>query len=549
MARTVTGVDAGASRIKAVTARIVKGTVQVAGFAAVERAGGAQELAGTGLPLKGAMVGLTGRDMMLRYTQVPPAPDWQLRNLMELEIQELSGQSGGELAADYNLLPGGAGEESGMDTVLLALAREAALADRRALVEGAGGSIEAYTPNSIALYNAYLRCGDVGEANLVLIANIGHETMDLALVRGPDLLFARNVNTGAGVLDEAIAAAFNVSARKAESIKRDYLDLDPASKGRYASSQAEKVSFAALGAAGQIAAALQSTLSFSQAQTKLQDLQLERVLLCGGGSRIKGIRAYLRDAVRCPVDHFDPFASAAVDLGALPPAVAEDLERNRAEAVVALGLALGPLDPALYSLEILPESVKKRRRFAKRTVFNVLAGVVAAGFLVWYAFGRKSAAEEAVRLERTIKAQAQNLNAAHQQAQKVIEENSRFSAQLGLLRDRAVPLDGTLAVLRTLAEVMPQDFWIAKIETAQESVEVPGATPELPAQKVQRRLVKLDLKGKEVSSTNLDAEYQRLSEALSSRLPMQRQPSTNRVGGDFKASFVFDFQQGVKEKG
>ncbi|HLU39141.1 MAG TPA: hypothetical protein VK081_07130, partial [Planctomycetota bacterium] len=105
MAARAVAVDVGSHTVKVLAAKKGKHGLVVTAFAAVPRAEAEAELAGLGIPLKGVVAGLGGRDMILRYTQVPPSPDWQLKNLMELELQDLQGQSGGELSADYNLLP------------------------------------------------------------------------------------------------------------------------------------------------------------------------------------------------------------------------------------------------------------------------------------------------------------------------------------------------------------------------------------------------------------------------------------------------------------
>ena len=121
MAGKATAVDPGSHTVKVLSLKDGKHGLEVSAFAAVPAQQGAEGLVATGIPLAGTVAGVAGRDMTLRYTQVPPAPDWQLRNLMELEISDLSSQSGDELSADYNLLPI-SDEESGMDTVLMSLA-------------------------------------------------------------------------------------------------------------------------------------------------------------------------------------------------------------------------------------------------------------------------------------------------------------------------------------------------------------------------------------------------------------------------------------------
>jgi Tfp pilus assembly PilM family ATPase len=392
---------------------------------------------------------------------VPPTPDWQLRNLMDLEIQDLSQQSGGTLSADYNLLPA-QDPEAGVETVLLALAKDEGLERLQGEVAGGGGSVAAFVPNCTALYNAFLKCGPVEADAVVCLANIGHETIDIALVKGTDLLFARNLSGGTKVLDDAIGASFNVSGRKAEALKKDLLDLDPQSRGRYASGQAEKVTMAAGGAAGAISAAIQSSLSFCKAQTKIADLRLDKVLVSGGGARLRGLRGFLREALRCPVELFDPFAN--LDLSALPAADAEQLQAMRHEAVVALGLAVGRLDDTLYSLEILPEGVKKRLRFQQRTVWNLLAGAVAVGLLALVAVDAKAGVENAVGRTAKLKRQIDMANNVHQSANEAIESNKVQRALVEHLAAQAQPLNGLLHTLRGLGQHLPPSLWLTKVE-------------------------------------------------------------------------------------
>lgn len=465
MANKATAVDIGSHSAKVLVAQAGKHGVKVLRFAGLPRGEGDAQvsLAEAGIPLRGALCGLAGRDMTLRYSQVPPTPDWQLRNLMDLEIQDLSQQSGGTLSADYNLLPA-QDPEAGVETVLLALAKDEGLERLQGEVAGAGGSVAAFVPNCTALYNAFLKCGPVEADAVVCLANIGHETIDIALVKGTDLLFARNLSGGTKVLDDAIGAAFNVDGRKAEALKKDLLDLDPQSRGRYASGQAEKVTMAAGGAAGAISAAIQSSLSFCKAQTKIADLRLDKVLLSGGGARLRGLRGLLREALRCPVELFDPFAN--LDLTELPPADAEQLQAMRHEAVVALGLAVGRLDDTLYSLEILPEAVKKRQRFQQRTVWNLLAGAVAIGLLALVATDAKAGVEAAVGRTGKLKRQINAANSVHQAATEVIEANKVQRALVDHLAAQAQPGNGLLHTLRAVGAHLPPSLWLTKVEIA-----------------------------------------------------------------------------------
>ena len=495
MANKATAVDIGSHSAKVLVVQAGKHGVKVLRFAGLpagdDERGGA--LAEAGIPLAGAVCGLAGRDMTLRYSQVPPTPDWQLRNLMDLEIQDLAQQSGGALSADYNMLPA-QDPEAGVETVLLALAKDEALERLQGKVKAAGGSVAAFVPNCTALYNAFLKCGPVEADSVVCLANIGHETTDIALVKGTDLLFARNLSGGTRVLDDAIGASFNVSGRKAEALKKDLLDLDPQSRGRYASGQAEKVTMAASGAAGSITAAIQSSISFCKAQTKIADLRVDKVLVSGGGARLRGLRGMLRENLRCPVELFDPFAN--LDLSALPSDDAEQLQAMRHEAVVVLGLAVGRVDDTLYSLEILPEAVRKRQRFQQRTVWNVLAAVLVVALLVLQAKRGRQELDEANSAVDRLRSKVNAANAIHNEAVAAIEANRRERALVDHLSGQAMPLNGLLRTQRSIAAHLAPQLWIRKIEMGY------GTTGSVPGQR-RRTQVMVEGSGKELNGAEV----------------------------------------------
>ncbi|MCB9889234.1 MAG: pilus assembly protein PilM [Planctomycetes bacterium] len=502
MAKRAVAVDPGSHTFKVLQLEDRKQGLVLTDFATCSVGDGGAGLSGTGIPLKGAVAGLAGRSMTLRYTQVPPAPDWQLRNLMELEIADLANQSGDALSADYNLLPPTV-EESDSDTILMALARNEALDGVAELVAAAGGNVAGHVPNCIAVFNAYLRTYTTDEDEVVCIANIGHETIDIALAKGQNLLFARNLTGGGKVLDDAIGSAFNVGGRKAETLKKELLDLDPASRGKFASNQAEKVTMAAGGSASMLVSAIQSSLAFCKQQTRQPDLRLDRVLLCGGSARLRGIRGLMREALHCSVETFDPFAS--VDLSELSPAELEDLDSHRSEAVVALGLAATRLDDSLYSLEILPESVKRRQRFVQRTVFSIAAGVLLIGLLGYQAYvgiGDAQAGEDAKRSADREYARYAKVNKA---TAEVVAENEVRKELIEFLATKSVPLDGSLQVLRSLQALLPEDLWLDVVEVVPNK-SAKGAT--------KGQLIHVRGRGKEVSGKPINSVFQGFAAAL-----------------------------------
>jgi type IV pilus assembly protein PilM len=528
MARTVTGIDIGLRSAKFLRGFYKGNTFHVTEFAATPVS--SKEIiegwsaAEPGFKLQNARVGLTGRDVNIRYTTVPRMPDWQLKNLMRFEVEEIGDQSGAGVASDFNLLPP-LPEIEGEDVVLLAMARETLLDGHVAGLEAHGGRVEAFSPNAIALYNAFIRFGVVQEET-VLLANIGHDNLDVAIVRGPDLLFVRNLSGGSRLFDEAIAQRFDIKSEKAAEIKEKLATLEPGA--RYTDANQEKASRALLGAAGQILSLLQSALLFCKSQVKISGLKLDRVLLCGGGSALSGLPKYLSAGLGVPVEHFDPFG--VIDLDALDAEAKQALDDYRLESVVALGLATMASDPDAYSIEILPGKMRKKREFFGGQIYLIAAAVLAVGYLAFDAWRTSSDLTQA-------SARARILASDYKRASETSRKTADLIGENGKLADLATALHGLKGsgeqIARTIATLqrqLPSEFWVTRFSSEYR------ADPELRiARGEERPVLSIDGKAREGTSS-LSNLYEAFIASVVQRLPkstaMKQRLSAN--GSTFK---------------
>ncbi|HVS18634.1 MAG TPA: pilus assembly protein PilM [Planctomycetota bacterium] len=526
MARTVTGADIGLRTAKFLRGAWKGNTFHATDFAVVEHGGGgdvagAWERCELGFKPRDARIGLTGRDVNIRYTRVPQVPDWQLRKLMRFEVAEIGEQSGSEVASDFNLLPN-LPELEGEDVVLLAMARENLLEAHLAGLAAIGGTLDGFSPNALALYNAWTHFGAV-EEETVLIASLGHENLDVILVRGPDLIFARNLTGGARMFDDAIAERLGVSAQKAEELKIEIADLEPGA--HYRDANQEKTSRACLGAAGQLLSLLQSTVMFCKSQVKVTNLRVDRVLLCGGGAALKGLPRYLSSGLGVPVELFDPFR--VVDTTALAPESAERLEHYRLEAVVALGLATMASDPAGYSVEILPARLRARREFLGGTAFLIAAAVLAALFLgyeTWSLGSRKGTVESEVS---QLEARLRRATSTDRRVRELLEENERLAEAGTELQGVAGAGEQIARVLDGLQRVLPDGFWIEALSSDWRSDDRLRITREVPQPTVS--LVGRAQEGTESIASQMNTFVTRLQEALpGAELVYQPSPSGDR---------------------
>jgi Tfp pilus assembly PilM family ATPase/Tfp pilus assembly protein PilN len=463
MARTVTGVDIGLRTAKLLRGSWKGNTLKLTGFSVTplksrEIAEGWQAVEPAFKPTN-ARVGLTGRDVNIRYTRAPRVPDWQLRNLMRFEVEEIGEQAGAGVGSDFNLLPP-LPEIEGEDVVLLAMARESLLDAHAAGLAKIGGTLDAFSPNAVALYNAWLRFGVVGEET-VLLANLGHDNVDVAIVRGPDLLFARNLTGGSHLFEDALVQRLGVSGEKAAEIKETLVTLDPGA--RFTDPNKEKASRAVLGAAGQLLSLLQSAVLFCKSQVKVSGLKLDRVLLAGGGAALEGLPKYLSAGLSVPVELFDPWR--VVDVTALPPDQAAELEDHKLEAVTALGLASMACDPQAWSIEILPAKLRKRREFLEGPAWLVAAGVLAFLFLGFDAYRTSSQLSDARTKARTLEQQLKKVSSTHHKTEELLLENARLEKTAELLFEAKGTGEQLARTVAVLERTLPDEFWITQVST------------------------------------------------------------------------------------
>ncbi|MCE9634151.1 MAG: pilus assembly protein PilM [Planctomycetes bacterium] len=320
-----------------------------------------------------ALVGASGRDLIVRYTHVPPVPDWRLEMLMNFEIQEVAEQSGGDVSAAYAQLEVD-DAASGDNVVLVALAKNTYLKPRLDALRQTGLDMLGACPKAVAAYWCYRENGKVRLDETVLLLNIGHENTDVAIIRKGTLLFGRNVAGGSKLLTDAIQQNVRVDFATAEKLKITKGNLTPKGKAKYRDSMEEKIANAMAGAAGHFVSAVNSSVMFAKAQTKVPECSISRVVVTGGGSLLKGLADYLESSLNLPVEVFDPMDS--VDLSALTAEAQAALKQDQGGMTVALGLAQMAADDDAFRVAVVPEEDKRKRRFKERTLFSIGAAAV-----------------------------------------------------------------------------------------------------------------------------------------------------------------------------
>ena len=457
---TGSALDLGTHRVRFASAKAGKNEVELLRYmsGAPERgessAEAAQSMFGSEVKRGSTLrVGLTGSDLMMRYLPVPRVEDWRLERLMEFEIREIEERSGSSLASSYNLLPVPQGLDD-EETMLLGLVREDFLDDTMAQMPSM--SVQAFSPNAIALYNAYLSLGD-HEPCTTLLASLGNGTLDLALVSGTELYFARSVSTVLAKRNQTLATALGINESQAETLIHKHCDLGLALR-TVQSTDVDRVTRPLLPMYESLPTLLSGVVTLCKAQARLNELNLDRVLLTGGAADTKGLVDFLADRMRVDVSRWNP--SEMIEIEALSDEEAMQLENDGCAATIAIGLALGAANSNLYALEILTSDAKKKRAFAERGIFHILMGVAAVVYIALSLIVMGGLADDAEAVSRSMRQTLQKNERNHQQALDLIEKIEERGVIFSDLRNRQAIGDSAYNFMNYLENNLPSSLWV-----------------------------------------------------------------------------------------
>lgn len=472
------GIDIGASSVKVLEVERRGDKVRVVGGGRMKwqtyEAGGddraAQQralmtiLARAGERTGTIYAGATGRDVNMRFSQVPNVPAQALANLIQFEVQNIKGKTGA-VYCDSTVLPS---EPGAQELPLLVGLIRTEYADARVnFLQGCRIEPQDVVPNSLALFEVFLQSPECRPGECVLLADIGAENIDIVVVEDRRLAFARNINGGGRTCSESIAALVKLPLAEAERAKFDLVDL---SRAREADPKADGVRQALLNSCGQISTMLQSSINFARVQTK-KGLPVSRVLLSGGAARLPGFARYLEEMLKMPVAGFDPFAGWDTGAGGLSAGFFD----APSDMTVAAGLALMAAGGPATKLSFLPQSMRDRREFSRRgavAIAGVAILLVACGFQAVAALGAKGDAQKQLSGVRATKMELDG-NAAR--SAELVEERDKLRGRLDLFCREAEAGGFLMKALAAARETKPDGIWLTGVEMQPE-----GENEKLP---------------------------------------------------------------------
>ena len=348
MASACVGLDIGSSSIKAVILdvgrrgtrlvqfgieylppqAIVDGTLmdRAAVVEALERLKGA--LAIGNRPVATA---ISGHSVIVKKIQVSSMSRDALAERIPSEAEEHIPFKRDEVDIDYQVVtPKDGKSASGTMEVILVAAKKDMIADYAQVLRDAKLQPVIVDVAAFSVQNAFeMAYADVKMSGAVALVHLGSAITHVNVISGGVSVFVRDVTVGGAAFTEELQRRLHVSLDEAEQLK--VAAGDPETVRPLPPGFAEVMKEVAESTATKV----QRSLDFFLASAP--DVQLSRVMLSGGTSKVAALAHEFEQRAKVPVEALDPFRKTAVDATKLDPAF---VKKHAGEAAVAVGLAL-----------------------------------------------------------------------------------------------------------------------------------------------------------------------------------------------------------------
>jgi type IV pilus assembly protein PilM len=272
--------------------------------------------------------GVSGSGVIVKNIIVPQMTREELEESIDWHAEEHIPFEISDVSLDYQVVGSGADSLH----VLMAACKRDFVANLKQAIQLAGKQPAVIDVDAFALQNCYEINYEPSDNLAVALLNVGASTMNINILRGVRSVFTRDVSVGGNQYTSLLQKELGLTYEQAEQVKRgnavagsfEGVDIDGA---------LETVS-------DMLALEISKTFDFYRA-TADDDGSVQKILISGGGSKLKGLPEYLSNRFEIPVERLDPFRRISFDARRFDP---DYMREVVPEMAVAVGLALRGVD-------------------------------------------------------------------------------------------------------------------------------------------------------------------------------------------------------------
>jgi len=273
--------------------------------------------------------GVNGHSVIVKNIVLPQMTEDELQESFAWHAEEHIPFDISDVNLDYHVM----NRSDDAINVLLAACKRDKVANLKQAIQLAGKQPSIVDVDAFALQNCYELNYDPQPGHVVALLNIGASTTNINILNGVRSVFTRDATFGGNQYTSLLQKELGLTFDQAEAVKRG-MPMPEGIEQRDISPILDTVSDI-------LALEIQKTMDFYRATVEEGESTVEKILVSGGGSKLKGLVEFLSRRFEVPVEMFDPFRKIKVDSRGFDP---EYMREIVPEMAIAVGLALRGVD-------------------------------------------------------------------------------------------------------------------------------------------------------------------------------------------------------------
>ncbi|MGD9335128.1 MAG: type IV pilus assembly protein PilM [Desulfobacterales bacterium] len=273
---------------------------------------------------KNVAISIGGYSVIVKKINVQNMTEDELQETIHFEAEQYIPFDISDVNLDFQIL-GDSEHNPNQMSVLLVAAKKEMINEYINLVQMTGLNLCIIDVDAFALQNIFEFSYDPGNENIALI-DIGASKTSLNILKDNSSVFMRDVSLGCGQINEKIASLVECSLTEAEEIKYG---------GKSEIISPEDLSSIISSAVTDWCTEIKRALDFFY--STFPEDQITKIILSGGGAKIKEFRQLLAVETSTDVEIINPFQNFSIDNDRFDSSY---LERIAPQAAICMGLAI-----------------------------------------------------------------------------------------------------------------------------------------------------------------------------------------------------------------
>ena len=277
-----------------------------------------------------AVSAVAGEAVFIKKIKVPVMSEEKLSEKITQEAEQYIPFDIDEVVLDFHILDkiNGNKEEKMMEALLVAVQR-GTIDERTDILLEAGLKPAIIDLDLFALMNAARLTNDLSSMGTIALIDLGDSFTHINIIQNGVIGYTRDIPVGGGYLTNMLMSKFKVPFEQVLAIKRGNFSPDI---------REEEVIETIIEAYKNILDEVQKDFDYFGT---LSNHKMKRVLLCGGGSMIRGLDDYFADYLKIPVETLNPMQGVKVNPKVFDRSLVDEMSGL---STVALGLARRKFD-------------------------------------------------------------------------------------------------------------------------------------------------------------------------------------------------------------